>query len=686
MLNAEKPPRICLTQEGSVALIVIENPPVNSSTDLVRRGLIQALEAIDTNNASAVLLTGAGANLMAGADLNELEHEPTTPSLPEVTKAFEAFDLPVIALANGFTLGGGLELCLACDYRLAGPASTLGLPEVSVGVIPGSGGTQRLPRLIGMSAAVDMIVSGKPVKASKALDLGLVDEVLESQSSDDLVAEAMDIARHYSKGKRPLSKSPVPPFDREALNRQANRLVRKARGLPSAEAALEATLAAADLTFEEGTLRERATFLELRRSLESKAMRYLFFAERKPGIQAETAPERDIRRLAIIGAGTMGSGIALCGLNAGFEVTLIDLNPKALEVGVAKVTETLETDFDNQRINDRQKQRALDMLSYSTELESVKNADLVIEAIVEDLQAKNQLFDQLSRLVDRQTLLATNTSYLDLEKVFKGIDHPGRTLGLHFFSPAHRMKLLEVVHWGSTSQESLAAASVFTKRMKKQAIVVGNSWGFVGNRLYAAYRRQCEFMLEEGASYDQIDRALEQYGFAMGPFKVADMSGLDIAWRMRQQTADTRHLRRYVGIPDRLCEANRFGRKTGKGYYLYDGNGGPQVDPAVHALIQNYRAEEGIKPKTFTDEDIQRRATLSLINESLLLLEEGICQHPSDIDLALVHGYGFPRWKGGPVFLASDMDPETLKAELAYLASVSGKGHQAATPDRPAST
>lgn len=679
MVSSVNPPSVRVTQEGTVAVIIIDNPPVNSSTDQVRKGLLQALADIDQDNTSVLLLAGEGPNLMAGADLSELEDEPTEPTLPQITGAIEAFPLPIIALAKGFTLGGGLELCLACDYRLASPDANLGLPEVSVGIIPGAGGTQRLPRLIGLPAAVNMIVSGKPVKADKALELGLINEILENTTESEQLSEAIEIARQYSLGKSPVSKKQVATFDKDDLNNQAKLLLKKSRGLPSAESALTSTMAASELSFEEGIKQEREIFLKLRRSTESKALRYLFFAERTPVEKSQQTPEQQIRRVSVIGAGTMGSGIAICALNSGFGVTLIDLNPEALKAGVDKISETLEKDVQSHRLSAKRKEEILNNLSYSTDLGETQDSDLVVEAIIEDLDIKRGLFEKVSKIVSEDALLATNTSYLDIDKVFDGIRSRGRTLGLHFFSPAHRMKLLEIVQSASTSRETLALACSFAKKLKKQAIVVKNSWGFVGNRLYAAYRRQCEFMLEEGASYDHIDRALERYGFAMGPFKVADMSGLDIAWKMRQQTADTRHLRRYVGIPDLLCEEGRFGRKTGKGYYRYDGNQ-PRPDAEVNELIDNYRAENNIDPETFTDEEIQRRAILSLINESLLLLEEGVCSQPSDIDLALVYGYGFPRWKGGPVFLANEMKPEILEEELAHLAEVSGKGHISASP------
>lgn len=680
MDSAEHQPGVRLTQAGAVAVVTIDNPPVNSSTDLVRRELLRALKTIDQKTTSTVLLTGKGPNLMAGADLRELENEPTEPTLPEVTKALQDFPLPVIAMAKGFTLGGGLELCLACDYRIAAPDTTLGLPEVSVGVIPGAGGTQRLPRLIGMPAALDMIVSGRFQKAEKAVELGLVDKILESTSEDGQLSEAIQVATEYSLGKRPVSESNVPPFDKDRLESQSGLLLKKSRGLPSAQSALNTTLAAFKLPFEEGIKLERETFLSLRRSVESKALRYLFFAERTPTVRSQKAAADEIRRVAIIGAGTMGSGIALACLSSGFDVTLIDLNSQALETGLNRISATLEKNVESHRISEKERDAFLRKLHSSTELADTCDSDLVIEAIIEDLDAKRQLFSQLSTLVSESALLASNTSYLDIDKVFEGVPNCERTLGLHFFSPANVMKLLEIVYGNSTSQETLLTVSLFAKRIKKQAIVVKNSWGFVGNRLYAAYRRQCEFMLEEGASYDQIDQALERFGFAMGPFKVADMSGLDIAWRMRQQTKDTRHLSRYVGIPDILCEAGRFGRKTGKGYYRYDETHKPQVDTSVYHLIENYRAENAITPKTFTDGEIQRRAVLALINEAILLLGEEVCSKPSDIDLALVFGYGFPRWKGGPIFLAQEMSEDKLRTELDYLAKVSGKGHSSANP------
>ncbi|AQU84037.1 MULTISPECIES: 3-hydroxyacyl-CoA dehydrogenase NAD-binding domain-containing protein [unclassified Halomonas] len=690
--------RVHLSQEGQIAIITLDNPPVNSSNDAVRRGILEALAKIDTQQSRAVVLMGKGPNLMAGADLRELEHEPTEPTLPQVTTALTAFPLPVIAVISGHTLGGGLELALACDSRIATPTALLGLPEVTVGVIPGAGGTQRLPRVVGLPLALDMIVSGKPITAVEAQKVGLVDELLhatqgetsrgETQEAEAQKAEVQETellkailayANRYRGGKQPLAERDVLPADEQALQAQVNKLLVRARGLPAAPVAAEVVMKAATLSFSAAIAEERARFLALRGSESAQALRYLFFAEReKTFVPTQPVKATPITRISVVGAGTMGSGIALCALNAGYSVDLVELNDQALKAGVARITQALDEGVKRQRLTQGQRDDALSRLNSTQHLPDVAGTDLVIEAIVEDLAIKRSLFADLAKSVSKSTLLASNTSYLDIDQIAEGIPHPERVLGLHFFSPADRMPLMEIVRCKTTSEQTLSSAAAVTRRLKKKAIVVANSWGFVGNRLYAAYRRQCEFMLEEGASPEQIDAALEAYGFAMGPFKVADMSGLDIAWKMRQQTADTRHLRRYVGIPDLICEAGRLGRKTGSGYYRYDEAMRPTSDPEVAQIIERYREEHAITAKAFSEQEIQQRAVLALINEALLLLEEGVCQRPADIDIALVNGYGFPRWRGGPHFIARQMSGDQLARELNNLAEVSGKGHQCA--------
>lgn len=679
MADTQGAGRVHFRQQGAIAIIALDNPPVNSSNDAVRRGILEALAKIDTQQSRAVVLMGKGPNLMAGADLRELENEPTEPTLPQVTAALSAFPVPVIAVISGHTLGGGLELALACDSRIATTSALLGLPEVTVGVIPGAGGTQRLPRVVGLPLALDMIVSGKPITALEAHTVGLVDELLQAKEDKALEAEIVDYANRYQGGKQPLAERDVPPADEQALQAQVNKLLVRARGLPAAPVAAEVVMTAATLSFSAAIAEERARFLTLRGSESAQALRYLFFAEReKPFVPTQPVNATPIARISVVGAGTMGSGIALCALKAGYSVDLLELNDQALKAGVARITQALDEGVKRQRLTQVQRDDALSRLKTTQHLPDVAGSELVIEAIVEELAIKRSLFADLAKWVSESTLLASNTSYLDIDQLAEGIPHPERVLGLHFFSPADRMPLMEIVRCKTTSEQTLSTAAAVTRRLKKKAIVVANSWGFVGNRLYAAYRRQCEFMLEEGASPEQIDAALEAYGFAMGPFKVADMSGLDIAWKMRQQTADIRYLRRYVGIPDLLCEAGRLGRKTGSGYYRYDEAMRLTSDPEVAQIIEDYREEHTITAKAFSEQEIQQRAVLALINEALLLLEEGVCQRPTDIDIALVNGYGFPRWRGGPLFIARQMSSGELESELDKLADISGKGHQRA--------
>ncbi|WP_417553616.1 3-hydroxyacyl-CoA dehydrogenase NAD-binding domain-containing protein [Marinomonas fungiae] len=664
---------VALQIVDTFAVISIDNPPVNASTDAVRKGILSCLENIDQEKVEAVILRGEGRSLMAGADLKELEVEPTEPTLPQVTHAIEQFPLPVVAIIKGFTLGGGLELALASDYRLAVENAKLGLPEVSVGIVPGAGGTQRLPRAVGMLKATEMIVSGKPISAKEAQDIGLLSAIIAEDTMADIKQALSAIGAPLTKQK--LSEHNIPGYDHDAYQAHTKGLLKRAKGLPSAQVAADLMSQTSSLSFAAGVALEREHFLQLRRSLPAKALRYLFFAENALGKQVST--QQPIAKVGVIGAGTMGSGICINALMSGYEVFMVEINDVALERGKSHVVSELEGAVKRGKLTAAQKEQCLNRLHASGELSSLKEADLVIEAIIENLDAKKSLFTELGNLVDSEVLLATNTSYLDVEEIFANVPNPSRVLGLHFFSPAHIMTLLEIVELDSTSEDALNKVKVFAKKLGKKAVTTKNAWGFVGNRIYAAYRRQCEFLVEEGASPEQVDQAVEAYGFAMGPFKVTDMSGLDIAWRMRQQMQSTRHLSRYVEIPDRICEAGRLGRKTQAGYYDYDEKGMPSSSSFIAELIEDYRAEKDISPVNFSQADIQQRIIASLINESLLLLEEKVCATPEEIDIALTSGYGFPRWKGGPIFIARNMPVEELESLMAHLAKVSGKGHNA---------
>ena len=444
---------------------------------------------------------------------------------------------------------------------------------------------------------------------------------LFSDSSTDSIPLVARVREETSIRSVTLAERDVAPVEEASLQAQAQKLLARSRDLPAAAVAAEVVMSAGKLSFAEAVAKERAHFLALRGSEPARALRYLFFAEREqPFTPTQAVAPRPLERVSVIGAGTMGSGIALCVLQAGHTVDLLELNAAALEAGVKRIAQELEGDIERGRMTAERRDEMLARLRPTQDIQALAGTELVIEAIIEDLDIKRALFADLAGLVGEDTLLATNTSYLDIDRIAEDVANPERVLGLHFFSPAQRMALLEVVRCKTTSEQTLSTAITFSRRVKKKAIVVANRWGFVGNRLYAAYRRQCEFMLEEGASPERIDAALEAYGFAMGPFRVADMSGLDIAWRMRQQTMATRHLRRYVGIPDRICEAGRLGRKTGKGYYRYGEDKRPVADPEVAGIVARYRQEQGIEARTFSDEEIQQRAVLALINEALLLL------------------------------------------------------------------
>lgn len=679
MSDPRETARVELHHVDDIAVITLDHPPVNSGNQAIRQGLLDALSALDSSMTRAVVLQGAGNNFMAGADLRELDRPASEPSLPAVTQALTSLSIPVIAVLRGHTLGGGLELAMACDARLATEDARLGLPEVTVGIIPGAGGTQRLPRLVGLTMAIEMVVSGKPVDAQKAKSCGLVDHLLEAADRSAQDAEILDYARRLNGGKLTVNSAPVTCTDRDELQALAKRLVQRHRGLPAAERAAEAVMATADLPLEQGLAFERQHFLSLRDSDSARALRYLFFAERgNPLGQDESVTPSRLDQIAVIGAGTMGSGIALSALRAGYRVHMIERDAKALENGVSRIKQSQQALIERQGHRAETVEALMARLMPGTQLSAVAKVDLVIEAIVEDMTIKQDLFKALDQLVSPAAVLASNTSYLDIEAIAAKVSSPSRVLGLHFFSPADRMPLLEVVETAQTGPATLASGLAFAKRLKKTPIVVRNAWGFVGNRIYAAYRRQCEFMLEEGASVKQIDQALEAYGFAMGPFRVADMSGLDIAWKMRQANGDTRQQKRYVEIPDLLCEAGRFGRKTGQGYYRYDDQGQAHEDPDVTALINDHRVRHNITPQPFSDDDIQKRVVAALINESLLVLEQQVCRRAEDIDIALVNGYGFPRWRGGPVFMARQLSKDALDVLLDQLACASGKGHERA--------
>lgn len=664
-----------IERDGDVGIIVIDNPPINAGSAEVRRGLLDAVQAVQRDDRIvAAVLIGAGNTFIAGSDLREFGQPLHEPQLPAVIAAIEGCGKPFVAALHGAALGGGFELALGCDARIAAPGTVVGLPEVTLGIIPGAGGTQRLPRIVGLSRAIRMVCAGERLPSSEALAAGLIDEV----ATGELRAAAVAHARRLRGRKLRLRDRAVPAADPAAIEAASAAALKAGKKRPAVQAAIDAILASARLPIDAALAEERAVFQALRVSREAAALRHQFFAERDSARHPALAGvlPRAVQQVAVIGAGTMGSGIAIAALDAGFDVALLEQDPAALERGATRIHEHHAARVRAGKIKAAVAAQCEGRLRCSTDWALVSEADFVIEAVFEDLAVKQQVFRRLDALAKPGAVLATNTSYLDLDAIAAATRRPQDVIGLHFFSPAQVMRLLEVVRGPVTAPDALATGLAVGKRLRKLAVLTGNAFGFIGNRIYSAYRRQCEFMVEEGAWPEQVDAALEAFGFAMGPFAVADLSGLDIAWRMRQAQAATRDpAARYVHIPDRLCEAGRLGRKTGAGYYRYDGGGTQRaIDPAVHALIEQACAERGIARREIGDDEIRRRALLAIVNEAALLLGEGVAEHATDVDVVLVNGFGFPRWEGGPVFWARERGADALAGDIEWLARFSGPG------------
>ncbi|NLS15288.1 3-hydroxyacyl-CoA dehydrogenase [Rhizobium sp. P40RR-XXII] len=631
-----------------ILVVTIDNAPVNTLSADVRAGLMAVLDHAEKDGAvTSVVLTGAGSTFIGGADIKEFGKPSVEPLLPDIITRIEAFPKRVIAAINGAALGGGLEVALACHRRLAAPAAKLGLPEVKLGIVPGAGGTQRLPRLIGIAAAIDMIANGRVVSAAEALKLGIVDDI----PNGELIAEARTTVTAPMRRTGLLA---VPSEASETIAKAAADALSKARGQRAPAEAVRLVRLAATAPLSEGLAEERRTFVELRDSDEAAALRHVFFAERAAGKVAglETVAPRKIETVGIVGTGLMGSGIAVSALNGGYRVIGIEQNAAAAEKGRERIAELLDKAVQTGRLDTAGREDRLGRLTVTADTQQLVQADIVIEAVFDDLAVKTELFQRLDGIVRADTILATNTSYLDPEAIAAATELPERVVGLHFFSPANIMRLLEVVNCKETAPDVLATALALAKRLGKLPIISGVTEGFIGNRVFSAYRREAEYMVEDGASPQEIDTALEAYGFPMGPFAVFDMAGLEIAWARRKRQAAIRDpAERYVVIADRLCEAGRFGQKTGRGWYAYP-DGKRTVDPEVTAMIEAARAEKDIVPKHFTADEIAARLLKAMADEGELLLSEGIAARASDIDLVMINGYGFPASKGGPMFAA----------------------------------
>lgn len=669
---------IHLHPRGQVTLIEIDNPPVNATSQAVRQGLLDAILRLDADPAvQAIVIAGAGRTFTAGGDITEFGKPPLLPHLPDVITRIEASAKPVVVAWHGTALGGGCEIGLAATKRIIAADGSVGLPEVKLGLMPGAGGTQRLPRLIGPVAALDLIATGRMAGAKEALALGLVDAI----AAGDLRQEAIALAASLI-GTAPerLSERPVPPAEAAAWDAMVAKVKKDAKGRAAPLAAISLVETARAEPFASGQPKERATFFDLMASPQSKALRHMFMAEREVTRMPELAgiAPREIGRIGVIGAGTMGSGIAVAFLDAGFSVTLMEASEAALQAGLDRVNGLYLRSVKSGRIDETIRLERLSRLTPTTEIAALAETGLVIEAVFEEMAVKLDLLGRLGAALPAETIIATNTSYLDLEVMADALPHPERFIGLHFFSPAHVMKLLEIVRARRTAKEVLATGLAIGKRLKKIAVIAGVCDGFIGNRLLARYRAQCEFMLEEGALPQEIDAALEAFGFAMGPFAVQDLAGLDIAWARRKRLAATRDpAARDVPLVDRLCEAGRFGQKAGKGWYLY-ADGKRQVDPEIDALVHTHAAGTGRAQRSFTAGEIQSRVLTTMVNEGARILAEGIAARPLDIDLVLVNGYGFPNWRGGPMHHADETGLPRLLAEAEAIAARDGAAYAVA--------
>lgn len=659
-----------VVNEG-VVVATIDNPPVNALSADVRRGLVEALHnAAADPQVSAMVITSSGKTFIAGADISELGKPPQSPTFPELIQALEECQKPVVAAINGTALGGGLEVALACHARVAAPGAKLGLPEVKLGLIPGAGGTQRLPRLIGAAAAFRMMRDGEPVGAAAARDLGIVDIVTEGDLLETASAHAREMARSGSRPAARDCQDRITEEDRAAFEALVKESARQAKEMPNVAALVETVRAVFDRAFDEGVALEREHFLRLIEDDRSKALRYVFFAEREtsrvPGLSKDT-PTRPMHRAAVVGGGTMGGGIAICFANAGIPVTLIETNEEALARGITRIEQTYDASVRRGTLSPEEKRRRLGLVTGRTGLEAAADADIVVEAVFEDMAVKKEIFDELDRITAPGVILATNTSYLDVNEIAASTRRPEDVIGLHFFSPANVMRLLEVVRAEKTSPEVVATALSLGRTLGKIPVVVGVCFGFVGNRMLSKRTVAAERLLTAGALPHEVDAAVTEFGFRMGPFAMADLAGLDIGWRTRQSLGTK------APIADALCESGRLGQKTGRGYYAYpDGARSGQRDPEVERLIETVSSELGIKRRSFTPEEIVERLLYPMVNEGARILDEEIAARTGDIDVIWLNGYGWPAWRGGPMYWADQVGLAKIADSLDAFAAETG--------------
>ena len=648
-------------RQGPIGVVRIDNPPVNALSHAVRSGIMDALATAATDDSTAVVLSCDGRTFIAGADITEFGKPPQAPSLPDLLLTLDKHPKLTIAAIHGTALGGGFEVALTCNYRIALTTAKVGLPEVKLGLLPGAGGTQRTPRLAGIAAAVDLITSGNPVNAKSALTLHLVDKVVDENLTDAAVAYAAELLEQKAPQRQasalPLS---LTTKDQQLLEVASAKLLKKTRGERAPQRILDCLLTAATQPFEEGLKRERQEFMACLEDPQSAALRHMFFAERAAGKidnLSQDSQAKSIATVGIIGAGTMGGGIAMCFAQAGIKVTLVDMTNEAVSQGLEKITKNWAISVKKGRLTASQTDAMMANITPSSRLNDLADVDMVIEAVFENLDVKKEVFAKLDGICKPGAVLASNTSYQSIDAIAAATTRPDSVLGMHFFSPANVMKLLEVVRGAASSDTVIATAMAVGKKIGKVSVLSGMCYGFIGNRMLRHYGREAALCLVEGSTPTQIDSAMESWGMAMGPLAVSDLAGLDIGYKAREQlTAEQKGDPASYTVADRLVEAGRLGQKSGAGYYQYD----PETrqrheDSAVMAIVAEVRRELGITPRDFEDDEIVNRLTLALANEGAKLLQEGIAQRASDIDVVYCYGYGFPRFKGGPMHTIESM-------------------------------
>ncbi|MBD5805053.1 Fatty acid oxidation complex subunit alpha [Azoarcus sp. Aa7] len=661
-------PAVGYARHGDVAVATVNNPPVNALSLGVRQGLMQAIEASRADaGVRALVIIGGGSTFVAGADINDFGKPYEEPSLYAIIDALMANPKPVIAAIHGTAFGGGLELALACQWRIASPDAQIGQPEVTLGLMPGGGGTQWWPRLAGPAVALEVTTSGKPVAARQAHEWGVIDRIAEGKLLEDALAMAQDVVSGALPARRLTEATDrIRDVDPALFDEFRKKNARKWKGQLAPWKIVDCVEAACRLSFDEGFRLEKDAFRECEHSYQSRSLIHLFFAERAAGkLPDVTAVPASVATVGVVGAGTMGAGIAMSFANAGLRVTLLDSSDEALARGLKTITGNYATSVSRGSMPQARADAALACISATTNDAALADADLIVEAVFEDMAIKQSVFRRLDAVAKPGAILATNTSTLDVDAIAGVTSRPESVLGLHFFSPANVMRLLEVVRGPRTSAATLATAMAVARKLRKIAVVSGNAYGFIGNRILAAYGREADFLLEEGATPWQIDRVLTEFGFPMGLFAMRDMAGLDVIWRIRQQENIARpaHLR-YSPIADRICEMGRFGQKTGRGYYLYDGRT-PIPDPEIETLVVAVSAELGIARREIPDAEILQRLLCAMANEGARILDEGVALRAGDIDIVYANGYGFPATRGGPMWWAREAGLASIRDAVA---------------------